>query len=80
MLNPNNTVVVWHPIYGMKVRNCQTTVYPPGQERRDIIDPVKRGKGFNKWAMHIRTEIEAISGNGEAQLNEAKRILETVNK
>ncbi len=78
MLNPGNRIVVWYPEHGLRVRSCQTTVYPPGLERRDIIDPKKRVASFNKWADYIKSEIVAMSGAGQAHLNEAKRILNKV--
>lgn len=75
MLNPDNIIVVYYPIYGLRVRFCQTTVYPENVDRRDIIDPINRMNGYNKWCSYVHTEVALMSGHGESNLTEAKQIL-----
>lgn len=75
MLNPNSIASVWFADRNChRKRNCVTTVYPPGQERRDIVDPIKRGKGFNSWNLYVKAEVFASSA-GEQKINELTRIL-----
>ena len=73
MLNPGNRMTVYYPGRGIKVRNCQSTVYPPGQERSHIIDPIKRAKSFNSWAMYIKDELYYMT-TGKIQIDELTRI------
>jgi len=76
MLNQGNIVVVWYPEHGLRTRNCQTTVYPPKYVKRPSVDAETQVKNYNKWSMYIRREVVLMAGDGNSQVDEAKRILE----
>ena len=80
MKNHNNRVVVWYPGKGLRVRSCQTTVFPQGYKRHTTVTAAEHVKNFNSWAVHIRRELELMVHTGQAQIDEAKRLINNSSK
>ena len=60
----------------------QSTVYPFGYDRNGSRNrnTSRFAKGFNKWADHVQELVNDLSGVGQVQLNEAKKLIEVTVK
>lgn len=75
MVNQNNIVVVWYPRYGLRVRRCETTVYPDRYVKRSAVSIKEQTDNFNAWSRYIRSQVDPNFDPGEGLLAEAMHLL-----
>jgi hypothetical protein len=80
MRNHHNMVVVWYPNKGLRIRNCQTTVYPEGYIRHTTVSPKQNCINFNNWAIYIRQAVEDVQKTAQPILDEFNKLIRNSTK